>query len=317
MLRMLADQLRHPVIADPRQLLADGRLAHRLQRRHAERDHLRVVVLRLEPLDETQALLQVEDRRNAAHPLGDVLAADTLHPLPDAGREEVVEAVDVAQAQLQSVAARCAIQDRPGLPVVSTPRDELIGPDEHHRGAVPCPFIREPILDDLQRDAARVSRAAPGTDLRRSKREQGETGPQRLVHVTRRNSTALARGDGPAARRSRAARPHSAHPLRPQPASPRNSARTRRLRCARPNSVSAHARSNAASSRSGLYVSRNARSSLIARSMKSRAVEAKTGCRSAVYESSNASPPQPCTTAAIFQPRLRASSNPVLIPYPP
>ncbi len=80
---------------------------------------------------------------------------------------------------------------------------------------------------------------------------------------------------------------------------------------------SLHLRSNSARSRSGLYFSGNALSLRMVFSMKSRAVDSNTGGRSSAHESSKLDPAQHCNAAASFQPRLRASSKPVLTPKPP
>ena len=102
------DELRQAVIAEPGELFRNGRLAERLQRRHAEGDHLDVVLVP-EEVDDATPLVEVVDGRHAAHAHADVprRAVRREHAIPDRLREEVVEGVDVTHGQVSSLVAAC------------------------------------------------------------------------------------------------------------------------------------------------------------------------------------------------------------------
>ena len=93
---VLDDELGQAVVAEPRQLDRGLRRSEQLERRHAERQHLGVVVRRLKLLDDRQPPVEVEDRRDVAHAFGDVLPGQRGHARPNGRREEMVEAIDVA-----------------------------------------------------------------------------------------------------------------------------------------------------------------------------------------------------------------------------
>ena len=72
--------------------------------------------------------------------------------------------------------------------------------------------------------------------------------------------------------------------------------------------------SNAGRSRCWSWLAKNPLSVLIDLAIKFRIVDANIGRRSASYESNRCSPPDPCSVAASFHPRLRASSRPEFTP---
>jgi hypothetical protein len=89
-------QLGLAVIRDARELGRQLRRAELLERRHAERDDLRVVVL-LEQVHDAEALIQVVDAGHAPHPRADAGRStfQLQHPLPERVRKEVAEGVHV------------------------------------------------------------------------------------------------------------------------------------------------------------------------------------------------------------------------------
>ncbi len=91
------DQVGQAVVGQPREVGHRLGAAHRLQRRHPQRDHLPVVV---EPVHDAEPLVEVIDAGNALHAGVDVAAGavEVLHPVPEAGGEEVVERVKVLHA---------------------------------------------------------------------------------------------------------------------------------------------------------------------------------------------------------------------------
>jgi hypothetical protein len=82
MFSVFGDELWQPVIGDLCEFARGSLVAHCLDGRHAERDHLGVLVLALEAVDQREPLVDVVDRWDAGHAFGNILAADILHPLP-------------------------------------------------------------------------------------------------------------------------------------------------------------------------------------------------------------------------------------------
>jgi hypothetical protein len=67
---ILPHQLRHTVVGGPRQGDAVGARRIHLDRRRRDREHLVVVV---EPIHHAEPLIEIDQHRDAAHPLADVL----------------------------------------------------------------------------------------------------------------------------------------------------------------------------------------------------------------------------------------------------
>ena len=102
-LGVLGDQLGHAVVADPGELERDlgVALGHRFQRRHRQRDDLRVVG---ELVDHAQARVEIVDRLHRPRAPEHVLeaGADLLHALVVGGRIEMRESIDAHGVPPQS-----------------------------------------------------------------------------------------------------------------------------------------------------------------------------------------------------------------------
>ena len=137
-IRMLPHELRHPVVGEARQIDAVLPLRVDLDRRRRDRQDLLIV---LEAIHDAEALVEIDQHRDAAHALADVLESrrDRQHAIEIRPRVDVIEDVELAHGRKSSAycARSCRARAADHAP---TERSPYAGraPIDRRYGAITC-----------------------------------------------------------------------------------------------------------------------------------------------------------------------------------